>query len=318
MASSTALLRFLALGVAARAVLACSSEPSASGGVGEPPPPFEVRPAIADFCTQLSTVSADWCAYIDRCCSADDKADPHFSSICVRADPSICTKGLTEDVANGRNTFHPEHAGACLDAVRANLPAPPAACSGLRATQLAASINRVPGLEQIGACRATIAGTKTAGQTCDQLLDCAEPQRCRDLSTSGLGGGIQCADVVPTGGACVLDSDCADGEVCAGELNHRTCSKPRRAGEACLLDSDCEPPLVCNLLHQVCAPLAGVGQSCDLATGQYCDYLAGCDPTSHQCVALKGPGTRCTDTAECTGRCDQRTMTCAPTCGGTR
>jgi hypothetical protein len=303
--------------IAALSEIACSSGSDGTSSSVLIPGAFAVGPTPAEFCAALAKTSDPWCAYRDRCCSAADRSDPAFADVlCVSADPGTCTTAIEDALAKNRDVYHPEHAQACIDAVHAMLPPPPAECSGMRGTQIVTSLRHLRGLEQIAECRATLAGTIASGQPCEYNLDCAEPMRCRNVAPPNAPYDFRCAPVVATGQACGLDGDCADDELCAGPFDSRVCSQLRDAGGGCRRDDDCVAGLTCDLVSKTCVRPGAAGEPSGM--NETCEPLAYCDSSTRTCIALKKDGEACSFYAECMGRCDSSTHVCVPMCGGTR
>lgn len=143
----------------------------------------------------------------------------------------------------------------------------------------------------------------------------------------------QCEAYKPTGQSCESDSDCARG-FCTG-----VCTDYPSEGEPCIPDSEstCDSiGLYCNVMTNVCTPLALEGDTCSATTpcspvytcngatcelsfrlGDTCAPERGCidgsycDETTLRCTAPKADGAACDSSRQCSSRdCDFDTMTC--------
>ena len=115
--------------------------------------------------------------------------------------------------------------------------------------------------------------------------------------------------IVPEGGACDSDSECARGMACYADL----CTVMPSVGEGCFAGDDCREDLFCDA-DGACRPPVGVGGFCpegDIA----CEEDLYCSPTYGDCQRYPGNGESCDDSGgSCRDEyyCD-RTRVCRPT-----
>lgn len=222
----------------------------------------------SQFATRL--VSAV-CDNVGGCCKS---AGYTYDAAACKA---AAQKGLT--VGSKYSTYNAQAAGNCIDAIAQAM----AACKGLDSFNAAA-------------CNQVYTGTRAAGQTCDNDLDCVTPpggtSYCDNFSGGGGGGGQGTCVVEPRG----KKGDACD-QTCTQGANSYSCSGGgggggtggsggSSGGTATCYTND---GLYCSD-NGVCATLIPIGQPCPSQDG--CVSAAYCD--SGTCVARKAAGSPCT------------------------
>lgn len=147
---------------------------------------------------------------------------------------------------------------------------PAAACNDALGNNLPDACQLAPGMLKDGAA-------------CGDDLQC-ESTYCKEAMNSSCG---TCAPEVQAGAACVENADCAKGLVCPA--SSKVCTAPGTMGDACDVNKVCQPLLACRggtcqaplKLGDACdAQVQQTLPECDVAHGDYCDFL------SSKCVKL--------------------------------
>jgi hypothetical protein len=232
--------------------------------------------------------------------------DGAYQSVCVQeaSEPNI-------RLIAAHVRFDPAAAQRCLDAAQAAL----ADCSALNQSNPAA----------VAACGAVITGSSPPGSPCPFDVECAPGSHCARMFDTAKHCTSSCvADPAPSG--CDL-SGCPVGQVC-DSVTHACESQPdggapRKAmGQPCASSGECATPLVClgestgagtcekaipkggscpgdgclqphGCVAGVCTPPPVLGDPCDAGL---C-LIGYCNPATHKCEPLPGPGAACDPTA---------------------
>lgn len=166
------------------------------------------------------------------------------------------------------------------------------------------------------------AGTRAAGEACEESVQCASGSCTAGGSSCGT-----CAEKIADGGACDDDTKvCGDDSTCAGrdsESSTGTCEARKKAGAACEETDLCARGLECSegackavpklgdacegrcaglafCSESVCTALPKVGEAC---LGEYgvCEYGLKCNETNQKCEKRAAPsvaiGGACDDDA---------------------
>lgn len=297
----------LALGALFLGAASCASsadDPGATGGVTLPGAVAGAKLSVREYCALRRSATQPWCDHQDKCCNAADRAAAIVVPFCNSAEPaSECEASVAELVSKGGVEFHGEFAADCVGKIYGAMPSPPSTCSGLH---LRTYVDwRPPVPSHVASCREMFRGRKGLGQECSYAYDC-QP----DLACVEQGKVWKCAAPGKVLARCGLDSECAPGLECIGEM----CRPVQSTGGPCTYASDCERGLVCD---ESCRTPLPDGASCTAAPSA-CDYGSGCDFGTSRCRALSPDGAACSVNAECAGRCDDVTKRCVSMCGGKR
>jgi hypothetical protein len=164
-------------------------------------------------------------------------------------------------------------------------------------------VNATPA--QVQACSQAI-----GAESCDQVLDNAQPAACMVPGTLGAGAACaasaqcstdycfvqpgsacgSCTSAGSVGESCGQNSDCQANVVCNGGV----CAMPVDANGACSSSSPCKLTLAC--IGGTCQPWLQKGATC-MAGGLECDLPHGlfCNPSSNKCetILLAAGGASC-------------------------
>ena len=183
------------------------------------------------------------------------------------------------------------------------------------------------------ACFQAISGTAPLGGECKSDLECVGnrycdgdtcPGKCRSWKIPGetcrsqneCDWGLRCMEgfcrhALPDRDPCTSEDQCKFFRLCLvdpdGAPGQAVCMRPRDVqvadmGEACGWFQSprsaplCLPHLFCHQDGEfggVCAPAAGLGSSCSVATPDPCASNAYCNPANNQCETLPGSGEPC-------------------------
>lgn len=299
--------RLSALTLGLSLVAGCASsadDPGATSGAVLPGAVAGTKLTIREYCALRRAAAQPWCDYQDKCCSGADRAAATTMPFCDASETvSECEASVAELVSKGGVEFHGEYASDCVTKIYSSIPSPPSACSGLK---LATYVDwRHPLPSHVASCREMFRGRKALGQECAYAYDC-QP----DLACVEQGKVWTCAAPGKAFAHCGLDSECAPGLQCIGEV----CRPLQGLGGPCTFAADCESGLICA---DTCQPAVADGLSCSKSIFA-CGYGSACDFETSLCRPLPADGTTCTSNAGCAGRCDDATKRCVSTCGGKR
>ena len=170
---------------------------------------------------------------------------------------------IKQGISDGTVVYDGTKAQACLDAISA------AGCSLLT--------SRMPAV-----CKEAVAGTVTNGGDCTFNAECKEVNAYCKIDATCPG---KCSPLEMSGTACTTSDQCQTGLVC-GE-NTKKCEAPVAAAGACsdsgaqcvagLLckrDSNTATSGTCSEMSQMF--IAGIGETCDLQGGLYCQTGLAC------------------------------------------
>jgi hypothetical protein len=138
------------------------------------------------------------------------------------------------------------------------------------------------------ACDDMLVGLVPEGGACDGDSECAGDLECYSDA---------CTRLPREGEACLAGSDCASGHFCGDDV---LCHRNRGAGQPCPEgDTACEDDLYCDSRTTTCEPYLGAGESC--AHDAYaCDDDLYCSPATSTCRPVPGAGGDCADSSgEC-------------------
>lgn len=187
-------------------------------------------------------------------------------------------------VAEGKLTYDPAKAQACLDAYKA------LTCAGLT--------NPAP-----PACSEIFGGKGTAGSACTIGPECGADHYCKAGSACP---GV-CTAKAAEGGACSESENCLAGLTCSSGV----CAKQVGVGAACDAKRECEPGTLCIAESAVKdAPTSckrtsdlftvAIGDACDPTIGKFCGLDAACElqaigasGATFACAARYGSGKPC-------------------------
>ncbi|MEW5847300.1 MAG: hypothetical protein AB2A00_00750 [Myxococcota bacterium] len=170
-------------------------------------------------------------------------------------------------------------------------------------------------------CQGILLGRLATGAECRSTLECVAPNVCAGVGPTERG---RCAPPGPTGSPCGTSVDplmvyakqttleterpaCAD-----GYCNRNRCVPPVAAGGECNTSLQCAKGHRCVARKCVAGGVAKLGEPCG---DNRCEGEARC--VGGFCAMLKGPGERCTESAECKGAClhdDAGVGTCGMQC----
>lgn len=289
-------LRLAALAtVALLAAAGChaSSQPTGAGAAL----PTVAGAAAVPIETYCDALADEACARQVPCCTAEGQQTD--VATCHAAKAAECDRESAVQKAKGYR-YDAQSAGVCLagaqyffDGCRASSTPP------YWTTTLVAD-----------ACARIWTGAIPAGGACVDTPDCAsQPNAVVSCARTGGSPTGTCVAIprVALGASCNLRPDgkpfvaCAEGLYCgsttATSTTETKCRTPASVGGSCLPGDvrSCADSLYCNTKTSLCAPLAGVDQSCDgveCATGLYCEG------TRMRCTAPKLAGESC-DSAPC-------------------
>lgn len=269
---------------------------------------------LQQYCDKVIALEKPWCDYLDKCCSAADKADLDFMPPACRtglSSASECVSSFQKSLDGGNVVFDGTWADNCIAAVAKNQPPSPTSCSGLHAFDNEGKGHGWAARDQVPECRKLFAGKLAKGATCETTSECGAGLIC-STGTSSAVGTYTCLPAGTTGAHCFSRGDCAAGLACVGTVDYRHCGPLGTEGDKCIYGDDCADGLVCNL---TCVKPKLLGQTCSFE--DICAGLAGCDFTLNECVSVKPDGAACSSSGQCQGRCDSTTMKCTSICGGT-
>lgn len=225
-----------------------------SGFVGEPL-------TLEQLCDALSSRRLEWSTAFEslECCSLSEASGPEAEAILNLFGADNAAEGCIQSrqalIDRGKITYHPEYAGACVEAFLQHIEAAPTECveGGFDVWALAARIGHgAPALAQIPACRAAMAGTVPADGECTEDFECSNQLRCR----AGYGGGAQTTKTCQaplTSGGCTKDADCVLGYTCVGSdaSGGRTCTNVLASVGNCSRHVECEVGKLCTVVDTV-------------------------------------------------------------------
>lgn len=178
-------------------------------------------------------------------------------------------------------------------------------CSGALATCLDAR------------CVIANVGSRTQGQSCDELDQCAPGLFCQGQRTSARRLGT-CAPKLPLDAGCAATtpSECRDEYICVGAV----CRERRDFGESCLQNAQCRSYAACLLGAdggRSCVPYAAEGQACP-TTGACLNGFCAPSPDAGFgiCTSYRQTGGACTGGTQCvSASCVNQTCSggCFPT-----
>ena len=191
---------------------------------------------------------------------------------CVAAS-AINLDELFASVRAGTTTYNGAAAGKCLTATRQGLAA--VACTG----SAQVTVRTDP------SCAEIFKGTLAEGAACSRAEQCLSAS----CSISTCDGTPQCCvgTCAPATTPVPIGGDCSD------------------SASQCVVGS------LCRLTTHVCVAEPGIGQPCDVSTGEFCELGFAC--VSGVCGRLPAEGEACSSGCDAIGNfCDPATSKCAP------
>lgn len=288
-------------------MVALPAEPTP--GPGEPLTPEE-------FCTRRAHLDDDWCAYRDKCCTAEDQASSVFGLPGCWDQPLVeaaCVEEMETALADGL-TFDGTWAEECLAALGELGFKPPSTCSGLLIDESYVSNHTAPPLWSLTPCEHMLTANVGNGQPCNNVRACAPGLGCGP-STNTENDEFLCHTPGGIGAPCYSENECENGLTCYPVIENGYCQLPSPSGGPCEAVDNCEDGTMCHLDY--CAPVLALGESCPNST--FCLSELSCDFGTAKCVAVLADGEGpCSSNYDCEGRCDMTTSTCTSICGGQR
>jgi hypothetical protein len=283
----------------------------AATGVGTGP---SANKTVEQYCEQRIAMSQPWCDYVSRCCSAQDQEDDMFFV-------PTCTKGPVslEECMTDAQTLLDKGAvwdgtwvDACVAGMAEHIAPPPASCSGLHLTASLEEARYQRAMSDLPACRNMVRGTRGRNQPCEYMNECEVELICNSASGDSYDD-FACLPPLGAGATCVMDSQCQAGLFCVG-LNNLTCGSLTGLGGDCLYASQCVDGLECSPTGSCVSP-KGLGLECSVFE-DVCEPGLGCGLSTDTCIALGAPGSSCSSSSNCDGRCDSASGRCTTICGG--
>lgn len=278
---------YVALLLAAAALVACSSDRASSGG--EQPEPDGGVPAPAPV-TAEAACEHQFRVRVERCTNGNiapatvASARTRYVADCVAALGLPGSTRTADEVEACASALEPEECGVIAELLPACTPK---------------------------------AGTLATNTACNVGAQCASGN-C-ELRAEGKGCGV-CKDPAAEGEGCSAENPaCAAGTFCVGEPNasRMTCKRVSyvAAGASCNgFDAQCRPGFICAAIDgaaPVCIQALDVGKECrddaHCAKGTYCSQRLA------QCTKRGAAGEACDSTQPCGDGlgCDRESQTCA-------
>lgn len=294
-----------------------SDNPAATGGSGAGGPAAPTGPGepttLEEYCNGHAALESEWCDYLSKCCTQED-LDASLPPYCIGPeDPAECIETFGKLQTEGGIRFDGSWASSCLSEIAGTIPAAPVICDGLHlGDYLRTGHDRLSEV-RMSSCRKMLAGARADGDACSYEVECQEGLRCAE-NPIGSEPEYTCQPHAPSGGSCVMDSDCAVGNFCTGR-DFRTCQPLGGWGSPCLYVSECKDGYTCT--NDGCMEVRGAGESCADASDA-CDFGLICDFNTSACSYPKASGMTCDYDFECEGRCDSASRQCVDVCGGSQ
>jgi len=247
----------------------------------------------------------------EGCCTSGDTTTNEYKFIdaIYAILTQDCESRLSSAIANGRVTFDPTAAQACVTSFQQTIAA--GVCWGNIDTNQAG-----PPEYGSSACTGVVTGLQAAGKPCAVDLECASGLTCVGWTGSTDGAcstpgaaGKPCEQASDAGSALYLDygfgshPPCAAGAYCVTP----TCQAQGGAGAACTQDAACPTGMTCHLGHCAAAGPSTDGGACDTKgdcqQGLYCATGDG-GAVPGSCLPREIAGGPCTTNGDqCKGLC---------------